>query len=334
VHAHAGAVELLLVWLGVITMLTGALMCFLQRHLKRLLAYSTISHAGVMLTGVALLDPKSLAGVADLVVAHAFLKGGLFLACGLVLRQLQRIDELRLHGLGRATPTTAVLWFSAAFGLVGIPYVGSFAGHALLDDGAIAGSYGWLPPLAMIATGACSGVMLRAGARVFLGWGPAEDELLSDEPGENAPARDANVQLLTIVTVVMVVAGLVASVVPGFVQRSEAAARRFADRSGYTARVLHDTPVALPPRPPVTVVSSTGTSIAYGTGALLVALGVAAGGLWYRRLPSASLRCAARLLGPPVAILRAGHSGIVGDYLLWIAAGTAVVGGIWALTLS
>jgi multicomponent Na+:H+ antiporter subunit D len=186
----------------------------------------------------------------------------------------------------------------------------------------------------MIATGVCSGAMLRAGARVFLGWGAAEDELLSDEPEEKAPAREASVPLMTTVTAVMVAVGLVASVVPGFAQRSETAAERFADRGAYVARVLHGADVPLPPRPAVKIMPSTAGSNAYGVGALLVALAVAAAGLWHGRLPRAIRSGAARTLGPPVAVLRAGHSGIVGDYLLWIAAGTGVVGGIWALTLT
>jgi multicomponent Na+:H+ antiporter subunit D len=333
-HVDAGAVKLVLVWLGVLTMLIGALMCFLQRHLKRLLAYSTISHAGVMLAGVALLDPKSLAGVAGLVVAHGFLKGGLFLVCGVVLRQLRHIDELRLRGLGRAAPAAGVLWFAGAIGLIGIPYVGSFSGHALLDDGAIAGQYAWLPPVAMIAMGVCSGAMLRAGARVFLGWGAADDALLSDEPEEKAPPREASMTLMTMVTAVTIFLGLIASIVPGFVQRTEAGADRFVGRSAYAARVLHGKPVPVPPRAPVTIAPSTAASIAYGVGALIVALATAALGLWHGRLPNGVRAYSARMLGPPVAVLRAGHSGIVGDYLLWIAAGTALVGGIWAVSLT
>ncbi|HEX6762821.1 MAG TPA: complex I subunit 5 family protein [Gaiellaceae bacterium] len=333
-HVHAVPMRDVLVGLGVLTMLVGAFMCFLQRHLKRLLAYSTIAHAGLMLAGIALLDPKSLAGVADLVAAHAFLKGGLFLACGLVLRQLRHIDELRLRGLGRQTPATGVLWFAGAVGLLGVPYVGSFAGHALIDDGGIAGGYGWLPTVAMVATAVCSGAMLRAGARVFLGWGAADDPILSDEPEEKAPAREASVRLMTGVTALMIALGLIASVVPGLVQRTETGAQRFADRAAYTARVLHGTPVPLPPRPPVIVESSTAASLEYGVGALLVALAVAALGLWHGRLPRAVGARAGRFLGPPVAILRAGHSGIVGDYLLWITAGTVVIGGVWAFTLA
>jgi hypothetical protein len=176
--------------------------------------------------------------------------------------------------------------------------------------------------------------MLRAGARVFLGWGAAEDELFSDEPEEKAPSREASVPLMTAVTAVMIAAGLVVSFEPGLVQRSESAAQRFSDRAAYAARVLQGAPVPLPPHPPATIVSSSVVSIEYAIGSLLVALAVAAIGLWHESLPHAVRRGAARLLGPPVGVLRAGHSGIVGDYLLWIAAGTALVGGIWALTLT
>jgi multicomponent Na+:H+ antiporter subunit D len=333
-HSQAGALKLVLVWLGVITMLVGASMCFLQRHLKRLLAYSTISHAGVMLTGIALLDPKSLAGAAGLVISHAFLKGGLFLVCGLVLRQLRHIDELHLHGLGRETPATGALWFAGAIGLIGVPFVGAFAGHALIDDGAILGEYAWLPPLAMIAMGVCSGAMLRAGARIFLGWGPTEDDLLSDEPEEKVPDREVDPLLMTIVTSVLIGLGLVATILPGLIQRTESGALRFVDRAGYAGRVLHDGHVFLPPRPPVELMSATTASLEYGVGTLLVALAVGALGLWHERLPGAIRSGAVRVLGRPIEVLRAGHSGIVGDYLLWIAAGTGVVGGIWALTLT
>jgi multicomponent Na+:H+ antiporter subunit D len=333
-HIHAGAVKLVLVWLGVLTMLAGAFMCFLQRHLKRLLAYSTISHAGVMLTGIALLDPKSLAGAADLVVAHGFLKGGLFLSCGLLLRQLRHVDECRLHRLGRAIPTTAALWFAGTVGLIGIPYVGTFAGHALLDDGAIAGRYGWLPPLAMVATGVCAGAMLRAGARVFLGLGPAEDGILSDEPEEKGPEREASVALMSGITAAAIAIGLVVSVAPGFVQRTETGAQRFADHPAYIARVLHAASVPLPPHAPGGVMTWTASSLAYGVGSLVIALATAVFGLWHARLPGAVRAAGARVLGRPVALLRSGHSGIAGDYLLWIAAGTAVVGGIWAFTLT
>ena len=62
--------------------MVGALFCFRERHLKRLLAFSTISHAGMFLTGIALLTPLGLAGAAVYVVGHALVKAALFLCVG------------------------------------------------------------------------------------------------------------------------------------------------------------------------------------------------------------------------------------------------------------
>ena len=60
---------------------------------------------------------------------------------------------------------------------------------------------------------------------------------------------------------------------------------------------------------------------------------LAAAALWYRRLPRGTLAAAGRVLAPPGRALHAIHSGIVGDYLLWLCAGTVVIGGVWAFTL-
>jgi multicomponent Na+:H+ antiporter subunit D len=333
-HGHPDPIRNVLLVFGTVTMLLGALMCFLQQHLKRMLAFSTITHAGIMLTGIALLDPGSLAGVADLVLAHGLVKGALFLVCGLVLLQLKDIDELRLHGKGRAMSWPAVLWFGGTLGLVGVPYVGVFLGHSLLDDSASAAGYGWLPVASMIAQGVSAGALLRAGARIFLGWGPASDSLLTPEPRESSVERTANVPLMVAATAVMLVLGLVVSVVPGLEQRTNAAALRFVDRPAYTAHVLYGLPIRIPAHLPYGIAPASASSVAFGLGALVLAAAVAAFGLWRRRLPGSIRRAAHRTLGPPVDAVRYAHSGIVGDYLLWIVGGTALIGAIWAFTLT
>jgi multicomponent Na+:H+ antiporter subunit D len=330
---HSGDIRGLLVWFGVVTALVGALMCFLQRHLKRMLAYSTITHAGVMLVGVGLLNSKGLAGAANLVLSHAFLKGGLFLVCGMVLMRLRAVDELRLHGKGRALPWWGILWAAGAIGLIGAPYVGVFLGHALVDDGASFQGIEWVQPLLMIAEAVSAGALLRAGARVFLGWGPSDDPLLTEEPPEEPPERDAAVPPMLAATAIAILIGLLLSVTPGLQQRTEHAADRFLDRSAYAAHVLHGTPLRHQARPPFTVEAATVPSWAYGIGAVALAFATAALGLWWRRLPELVYTTAARALGPPVELVRNAHTGIVGDYLLWLVIGTSLIGGFWALTL-
>jgi multicomponent Na+:H+ antiporter subunit D len=331
---HQIAIRNVLVAFGLVTAFVGALMAFLQAHLKRLLAYSTISHAGMMLVGVGLLDSKSLGGVAMLVVSHGLLKAGLFLACGVLLAQFEQIDELRLFGNGRALPVLGVLFGLGAVGLIGLPYVGAYAGHSGIDEGATLTHLTWVPPLLMLAAAGSSAAILRAGARVFLGWGARDDWLLSQQPPESPTARDAKVPLMVAITGALIVLGLLVSIVPGLSQRAEYGAERFRDRAAYAERVLHGTPMKEPPaRLPFSVQPTTGTSVAYGIGAGLIALLLAAFGLWRQRVSEGIRRTAGRVAGQPLAVFKGVHSGVIGDYVMWIALGTALLGGVWALTL-
>jgi multicomponent Na+:H+ antiporter subunit D len=332
--AHQIAIRNVLLVFGLVTAFVGALMAFFQRHIKRLLAYSTISHAGMMLVGIALLDSKSLGGVATLVLSHGLLKAGLFLACGVLLAEFKQIDELRLFGKGRALPVLGVLFGLGAIGMIGVPYVGSYVGHAGIDEGSTLTHLTWVPPLLMIAGALSSAAILRSGARVFLGWGARDDWLLTEQPPEDPPDREAKVPLMVAIVGVLIVLGLVVSIVPGLSQRAEYGAERFRDRAGYAERVLHGKPMKEPPaRLPFVVQPTTGTSIAYGVGAGLLALLFTAFGLWRQRLSEGLRLAAGRAAGPPLAVFKEAHSGVIGDYVMWITLGTALLGGVWALTL-
>jgi multicomponent Na+:H+ antiporter subunit D len=323
--SHEHAIRGVLIVLGLLTALVGAVMCFLQSHLKRLLAYSTISHAGVMLVGIAVLSTKSLAGVAMLVLSHGLIKGSLFLCTGIVLLELGSIDELRLRGKGRALPALGVLFAAGGIGLIGLPYVGTYVGHAQIDEGATLSHIEWAQPLLAIASGISAGAILRAAARVFLGWGRGDDPLLTRQPDEDAPKNESRRSLLLAVTAVMLVLGLVLSVVPGIGQRAEYGAERFRDRAAYAERVLHGQPMRQTHHLPFVLEPTSGESIAYGFGAGALALVTAMFGLWRRRLVAACPR--------PLTVFKELHSGIVGDYAMWIVLGTALIGGVWAVTL-
>jgi multicomponent Na+:H+ antiporter subunit D len=323
--SHEHAVRGVLVALGLLSAVVGAVMCFLQSHIKRLLAYSTISHAGAMLVGIAVLNSKALAGTAMLIVAHGLIKGSLFLCAGMVLVKFGAVDELRLYGKGRGQPILGVLFALGAVGLIGLPYVGTYLGHAGIDEGATLNHIEWVQPVLAIAAGISSGAILRAAARVFLGWGARDDALLTRQPEEDAPDNVARYPLLLGVTAVMLALGLVISVVPGLSQRAEYGAERFRDRSAYADRVLHGQPMKETPHIPFVVQPTTGESVGYGLGAGALALATAAFGLWRRRLRAAVPR--------PIEVFKELHSGVIGDYVMWIVLGTAVIGGVWAFTL-
>jgi multicomponent Na+:H+ antiporter subunit D len=330
---HEESVRDVLLVVGVLTALLGAVMAFLQRHLKRLLAFTVISHVGVVLCGIAMLNGPGLAGAAHLVLSHAFLTGGLFLACGALGRQFNTVDELRLRGLGRRLPILGAAFGVGAFALSGFPYVGDFLGHAVLDDALVEHGHKWVAPLVMVATGIAAGAVLRAAARVFLGWGPAEDPLLTPEPSEGSPKERANLPVMVAITVLLIGIGFAISLAPGLQDRLEHGADRFRDRQTYVDRTLFGRVRTYGPSAPAALHRAKGYSIALGLGSTAIAFAAAAFGLFRRRLPVAAREGGARVLAPSVAGLKALHSGIVGDYVMWITFGTALLGSVWALTL-
>lgn len=133
--------------------------------------------------------------------------------------------------------------------------------------------------------------------------------------------------MLALLAALMVVLGAAVSVVPGLAQRSVAAADRFRDRAGYANLVLHGIPMRHVPQLPFTIEHTTLESVLYGAGSTVLAVAVALLGLYRQRLPRV------RLLSAPVEGLKAVHSGVVGDYVMWLTVGAAVIGGVWAVTL-
>jgi multicomponent Na+:H+ antiporter subunit D len=319
---HGHAIGDVLLWLGIVTAVLAGTMAFLQRHLKRMLAYSVVCHIGIMLAGIGLLDSAGLAGAEMMFVAHAFLTAGLFFVAGILHVDHKLIDELDLRGRARGSWLLATVWLAGTIGLVGAPYAGVYLGHGLIDEGASALGRPWLPPLLWLGSALSGAALLRAGGRIFLGWGEADDPLLGSRTEEDPGERHVLRPLLVAVAVAAVALGIVTSVVPGLAQRAEYAADRFRDRSGYAALVVHGKAMAPAPSLPIAIRGTSLDSVLYGAGATLFALGVAAVAL-RRRLPAI----------PPVRVLHALHSGVVGDYVTWVVVGTAVTGAAWALLL-
>jgi multicomponent Na+:H+ antiporter subunit D len=326
---HGHGVGDVLLWLGIATAVLAGTMAFLQRHLKRMLAYSVVCHIGIMLAGIGLLDSSGLAGAELMFLAHALLTAGLFFVAGILHVDHALIDELHLRGRGRGSWALAAAWFAGTIGLVGTPYVGIYLGHGLIDEGARP----WVLALLWLGSALTGAALLRAGARIFLGWGDVEDELLGRAIEEDPVERDVLRPLLVGVALVSVVLGVAISIVPGLGQRAEYAAERFRDTSGYAATVLHGRAVTPPASLPVSIRHTSLESILSATGTTIFALGLAFVGLYRSRLPRGISRAARRTLAPPIRVLHALHSGVVGDYVTWVAVGTAVTGGIWAFLL-
>jgi multicomponent Na+:H+ antiporter subunit D len=324
--------------LGLVTTIVGALFCFRERHIKRLLAFSTISHAGMFLTGVALLTPLGLAGAAVSVAGHALVKAALFLCTGIVLHRLGSVNETWLHGRGRPLRATGVVFTLAAFGLADLPPFATYLGKGWIEDTSGAGGMTWVIVLLVVASAVVGGAVLRVAGGVFYGLGdpPSEDPQMAQESSEETSETDEGKRhtplTMIIPPAVLVAAAAAIGLLPRLGPVVEAAAVRFQDQPAYNATVLHGAHVARVAAPYAAEpagVTVTDLVIAVGTAAGAVFLAFLA--LYWRRLPL--LR---RGFEPGTGLVRPlqrFQSGVVNDYVTWIVIGVACLGGALAFSI-
>jgi multicomponent Na+:H+ antiporter subunit D len=335
---HQHVITAVFLALGLLTAVVGALFCFRERHLKRLLAFSTISHAGMFLTGIALLTPLGLTGVAVYVAGHALLKAALFLTVGIVLHRLGSVNETALHGRGRILPVTGLVFTLAALGLADLPPFATFLGKGWMEDSASARGLGWIIALLVACSILVGGAVLRVAGGVFYGLGdpPGEDPQMaaqsSEETSETSRGRQRTPLTMIIPAAVLVIAAVVIALLPRLGAAIQSAAVRFEDQAGYAATVLSGAHIAHPVAhvaagPTAITVSSVLTGTGSAVGAVLLALAA----LYWRRLPL--LRAG---FEPGTGFVRAierFQSGVIGDYVTWIVVGLACVGGALAFAI-
>jgi multicomponent Na+:H+ antiporter subunit D len=326
---HADALRAVLVGFAIVTALLGAAMALVQDHLRRLLAFVTISQIGLALVGVGLLTPAGAAGAALLIPADGLLRAGLFVCFGAVLHRCGSVYQSRLHGAGAVLPRAFAVFFAAGvLGLAALPPLGAFPGKALIEEAAAEVSYGWVTPIMLLATVLTSAALLRAGARVFLGWGPPavprEDPREPRvEESELSGSRGRVPGVMFASAAVLIVGGLFVAARPGAIDAAQRAAHSFADRATYAATVLGR---PLPAGTPVEYVHVGALAIVLGLLTALAAVGLTAVLLGRPRVPVRTPRFA----GTGFERLRRLHSGQTGDYVAWATVGFAVLGALVA----
>jgi multicomponent Na+:H+ antiporter subunit D len=337
---HAEVLRAILITTGVITALLGAWMCLLQRHLKRLLAFSTISHIGLALCGVGLLGSRALSGAVVSLAAAGLTMPALFMLCGTLLHRFRTVDEFDLHGRGREgggrMRAVGILFALGGLLLAGLPPFLLLHGAAQIEGAAAAAGYGWVSVAFLLVAGLTGGAALRVSGRVFLGWGPAQGpdpdqaRAAHERVDDTRDERDHTPPLMVIVPGVLLLLAAGLNFVPGALQWAARASRLFADHAAYTAWATRGTRVPLPPaaHEHVSVLQA-----ALGVGGVGLAVAVAGLGLFGRPLREglpAGVRNSARAI---VLAVRGVHSGHIGDYIAWWTAGAAGFGAVCLLAL-
>ncbi len=163
----------LLVAFAVVSILYGAAVTLRQTDLKRMIAYSSISHMGYVLLGIFALTQVSLTGATLQMFSHGVITGLLFAMAGLVIHNTGERDLRKLGGLVRQMPIIAVVFSIAGLGALGLPTTSGFAAEFLVFIGsfsstAVAGIqvYTLLAVLGIVIT---AGYILWMLQRVFYG---------------------------------------------------------------------------------------------------------------------------------------------------------------------
>ncbi|MFH8699503.1 complex I subunit 5 family protein [Streptomyces chartreusis] len=300
----AADLERVLLVLGAVTAMIGAVMCWYQRHIKRLLACSTVAHTGLFLIGIGVLSPEADDGVALYVLGHAGVKAALFACTGILLDRYGNVDEHALHGRARELRGVAVMYAVGGLALAGLPPFGTGLGKAVTEK-AVGGP---LIALYVVASAVTAGAVLRVAARVFLGLGPAPEDGTEYETtgtGERPETRHRLSRIpdtMTAVPALLLAGSLAVGVAPGFGEVLSHAVNE-AGSGGAVVPAPHWSPAGV-------LLDLVATALALG----LAALAVTRPG-W--------LAAPRRAL--PLRRLQSGH---VGDYVAWVLVGATVLGAL------
>ena len=163
----------LLVTLGVIGVLYGAVVAAMQRDLKRLVAYSSVAHLGFIILGSFAFTTEAMTGAVLQMVNHGLSTGALFLLLGMLYERRHTYVIAELRGLQKAMPVFAVVFTVVMMSSIGLPGLNGFVGEYLILIGSFATRQWW-------AVAAAGGVIFAA---VYLLWayqrvfhGPTDDD--------------------------------------------------------------------------------------------------------------------------------------------------------------
>ena len=149
------------VGLSIIGIIYGALVAMAQRDWKRLVAYSSVSHMGMVMLGMFALTPVGITGSIVQQLNHGISTGALFLLVGLVYERRHTREISEYGGLSKVMPAYAVVFAVMTMSSIGLPTLNGFIGEILILQGIFVVNKWW-------AAAAASGIVLGAAYMLWL----------------------------------------------------------------------------------------------------------------------------------------------------------------------
>jgi NADH-quinone oxidoreductase subunit M len=164
-----------LIVLALISLVYGAVIALVQNDVKRIVAYSSLSHLGLIVLAIASGNRLALAGALVYIIAHGLFSAVLFLLLGYVEEREETRSLPRLGGLGWSNPRLSGALCIAALAALGLPGLAGFAGELLILIGVYQSGYVWPGIVALVAIVLASAYMLRLYQGIMNG--PARSDL-------------------------------------------------------------------------------------------------------------------------------------------------------------
>lgn len=186
--------------LAVVGILYGAAVAFAQKDVKKLVAYSSVSHLGFVMLGIFALNPEGIAGGILQMVNHGLSTGALFLIVGMLYERRHTRELAAFGGLWKAMPVMAALSLVVTLSSMGLPGLNGFVGEFTILLGAFGSKLlatPWFAGLAAVGVILAAVYLLHMFEKVFLG-------PLSQEANRALPDLNAR-EILTLVPLVILI---------------------------------------------------------------------------------------------------------------------------------
>src|SRR5678810_47068 len=151
----------MMVALAIIAIVYGALVAMMQPDMKKLVAYSSVSHMGFVMLGMFALNPQGLNGSIIQQINHGISTGALFLIVGIIYERRHTREISQFGGISNVMPVFAIIFLIMTMSSIGLPLLNGFIGEFAIMMGALQEHLWW-------AVAGGSGIVLGAAYMLWL----------------------------------------------------------------------------------------------------------------------------------------------------------------------
>lgn len=170
----AAAAAPVMMWAAILGIILGAAASYVQKDMKKLVAYSSVSHMGFVMLGIFSFTPEGISGASIQMINHGLSTGALFLVVGVIYERTHKRGVNDFGGLAKVMPLYTTVSVLVVLSSVGLPGLNGFVGEFLVIAGAMKArpAYGFASALGVILAAVYLLAMVR---RVY--WGETKESL-------------------------------------------------------------------------------------------------------------------------------------------------------------